>query len=564
MTRKRSSVIRKENSKSAMEPTPSCGHVFVLNCDSIGIAADAILIPIRDLNDDGDLHEEKMRVKPGTVNALSPAEIEAAGLIGVSRCFEGQISTRLYDTEEEAVSGTMMVVDAFLQAAGAALKGQKSGFKRAKPLLALPMPGVGKMDQSGLIDEMGSVLRPLLSRLYTAADDFGVDVALCTTDTGAFKVAHVLRETCCPWQGGPFWMLPAELQQEAQSLQAKASSGRLGLLFGAGVSFPSGLPSWGGLLQQLAARAGFSEEEQQQLLELGMLDQPTLIEERMGDATRFKEAVAECVKHGRYTPAHSILGSMELPAVTTNYDPLYEKAVDSAAASDIERVWRLPWDAAKIARMPSRVRRLLKLHGCVVDPRSIVLTRADYMRYEDGRRALRGVLHQNLLEREYLVVGFSMTDDNVHLIIDQVRKALAGLRDCHGEALGSFSMGTIVPLVESPMFRKLWEKDFRVVACASSWDDNPAWKHDIFLDKLASGLIVKRAAASFVLDSQYETLLTDSQRKVKEALAPLHALLHDRGVTESKSWPAIEALLKEFGAPECQQQQPVSAEDRYS
>ena len=49
------------------------------------------------------------------------------------------------------------------------------------------------------------------------------------------------------------------------SLQAKAGSGRLGVLFGAGVSFPSGLPSWGGLLQELAVRAGFNETEQKQL-----------------------------------------------------------------------------------------------------------------------------------------------------------------------------------------------------------------------------------------------------------------------------------------------------------
>ena len=61
-----------------------------------------------------------------------------------------------------------------------------------------------------------------------------------------------------------------------------------------------------------------------------------------------------------------------------------------AAENDDERVWRLPWDAAKIAQMRSSVRRLLKMHGCVSEPPSIVLTRRDYMRYEDGRRALRG------------------------------------------------------------------------------------------------------------------------------------------------------------------------------
>ena len=83
----------------------------------------------------------------------------------------------------------------------------------------------------------------------------------------------------------------------------------------------------------------------------------------------------------RYTPAHAILGAMRVPAVTTNYDPLYERAVDSAAADDAsQRAYKLPWDAPVVARMPAGVRRVLKLHGCVSDPPSIVLTRCDFMR----------------------------------------------------------------------------------------------------------------------------------------------------------------------------------------
>ena len=45
-------------------------------------------------------------------------------------------------------------------------------------------------------------------------------------------------------------------------------------------------------------------------------------------------AVAPQVQAGRYTPTHAILGtlgdSQNVPAVTTNYDPLYEDAVRSA------------------------------------------------------------------------------------------------------------------------------------------------------------------------------------------------------------------------------------------
>ena len=38
----------------------------------------------------------------------------------------------------------------------------------------------------------------------------------------------------------------------------------------------TGLLSWGGLLSQLASRAGFSDDEQRALSALGLLDQPTV------------------------------------------------------------------------------------------------------------------------------------------------------------------------------------------------------------------------------------------------------------------------------------------------
>jgi hypothetical protein len=386
-------------------------------------------------------------------------------------------------------------------------------------------------------------VRPLIAQLYEAVNDFEVDVALCTVDEAAYKVVQVLRERCCPFEGGPFWMLSSEMRAEVERLKNQALSGRLGILFGAGLSFPSGLPSWGGLLNGLAVSAGFSEDEQKALGELGFLDQPTIIQAKMGDPAGFKQAIADMVKDGRYTPAHSIMGSMRLPAVTTNYDVLYENAVGSAANRDLDFVQRLPWDANRLAQMPQGVRRVLKLHGCVRDPPSIVLTREDYMRYEDNRRALRGLLHQNFLEREFLVLGFSMTDDNVHLIIDQVRKTL----EAHKVDNSTFFMGTVVTLRENVMFRKLWSGDFHVISCGKSWDDKPTWIHDIFLDAIASSIVVQNAKASFVLDPAYEALLTPAQHKIKQALAPLQALAKDDEVTGSEEWQILQRLLTKFG-----------------
>ena len=106
----------------------------------------------------------------------------------------------------------------------------------------------------------------------------------------------------------------------------------------------------------------------------------------------------------------------------TSYSPLvfthrrYEDSQD-------QQVLRLPWDAPLLGDDElSHQRKLLKLHGCVTHPESIVLTREDYLRYGDDREALRGLVSRSLIEKELLIIGFSMSDDNLHIAIDQCRK----------------------------------------------------------------------------------------------------------------------------------------------
>jgi len=313
-------------------------------------------------------------------------------------------------------------------------------------------------------------------------------------------------------------------------------------------------------------------ETRDHLRELGVLDQPTLIEAQMREkGVSFKEQVAECVGHGRFTPAHAIMASMRIPAITTNYDQLYELAAESceenpwggntsahprargrckgrAVASEHE-VMALPYDVHKAIRNPDH-RRLIKMHGCVCSPTSIVLTRSDYMRYEAERTALRGLLHTALMEKELLVLGFSMTDDNVHLIIDQVRKACGFKNDFDAEGNEgdcNLTMGTLITLVENKMFRRLWQDDFEVVSCGQSWQDEPAWIHDCFIDAVCAGRVQKTAWNSFLLDEEFESLLTEPQKKLKAALEPLRALTFDEEVTSSRAWQQVREMLDDFG-----------------
>ena len=139
-----------------------------------------------------------------------------------------------------------------------------------------------------------------------------------------------------------------------------------------------------------------------------------LIEERMGGREALNSLIQHVLNVGRYTPAHCLLGSMKVPAFTTNYDDLYEEAVGSGKDEhgDHEEVLRLPWDAGRLATMPMDAPRLVKLHGCVTKPLSIVLTRQDYLRYEDSRHATADTAGARASGRRFLDGGRERARDH--------------------------------------------------------------------------------------------------------------------------------------------------------
>ncbi|KAI0558483.1 SIR2-2 domain containing protein [Gracilaria domingensis] len=501
---------------SPRSPSAKCGHVFLLRCRSEGLAADALLLP--------------------NVPSATPPVSAAAVRDGITHVFE--MPPLPADDLSVTVPAAVTAVNAFFAAAVAAVP-SSSSFGRDHPLLALPLLQAGQKRRRELIREEAAFIAALLPLAYEAADKHAVDVAVCTESRTAYAVMQLRREALCPFADGPFWMLTPERRLEAKKLADKARAGSLSIFFGAGVSYPSGLPSWGGLLKQLAITAGFSDEEREALGDLDYLDQPTLIEERMGRA-KFRPAVAEAVSGGHFTPAHAMLAELRVPVATTNYDALFE---DAAVGGEVRR---LPWHSFAVSEAARRGdgRFITKLHGCVSHPASIVLTRRDYMRYGDKRQALRGVVHDMLLTTHVVFVGFSMTDDNLHLIIDEARECLEGKSG--KDPVGVF--GTILSLRENEMFRKLWDQDFCVVTFGKSWADRPAWYHDCFLDCVGWSLANARETVAFVLDDNFEGLLSPGAKRIKQALRPVLDMVKEDEVRDSAAWESVTALLTKLGA----------------
>ena len=305
-------------------PSADSGHVFILHCSVGGLAADAVLLP-RNATQIGS----GLQLLEGRLNRLGDrserfeyeADVDANAYAEAARASQAALNDQLMEVVRAYLAAAPLeVVKAWQET------GEPSRFKRGKPLIALPLPGAGDMDSLNVCESEGMLVMDTLPLCYHAASEHGVDVAVCTTSKPGYMAMQLMRDRCFPFSGGPYWMLTQEQREHVERLTKETMRGRISVFIGAGVSQSSNLPSWGDLLMNLAVDASFTAEERKELAKLSFLDQPTVIERKLGGAAPFRRAVARRIDGGNYTPAHAILGSIGSFTVTTNYDNLFEQA----------------------------------------------------------------------------------------------------------------------------------------------------------------------------------------------------------------------------------------------
>jgi hypothetical protein len=179
--------------------------------------------------------------------------------------------------------------------------------------------------------------------------------------------------------------------------------------------------------------------------------EPPVVSDR---EARLRQRVCAIIGENRYyfSLMHSLLAALPVSqVVTTNYDQFFEVAWEVAVAQNRHQL-RASWpvnirpDSAHApvvtSVIPHRIRPdarrwLLKMHGCVSQPDSIVLTRESYIRYSYQWAALEGILQATLITQHMLFVGFSLADDNFLRILDGVRRIVRPVPGLAGK-LGPF------------------------------------------------------------------------------------------------------------------------------
>lgn len=518
------------------------GHVFIVRGDLRKLACDAWLIPCSRKARPGSewFLPGYGGPRQGSVFADDGSRVQPLHhpIPGCPRPWLGLIG-RWGQLVSWYADGAAEFLDAAAQAI--VVSGEPPLFRRARSLLALPVVGTGL---GGAAERAGEVVQELLPRLrefvahaYPGGREF--DVALVCFDAASHAAAQAERARTTDWPTD----LTSQLKAEAQRLADHALRGELALFLGAGVSMAAGLPSWGGLLDVLAVRAGMSGDERAALADLrSMLDQATVVERRLKSK---RESIGQAVAavlgpHCRYALSHALLAALPVrEAVTTNYDRLFEEA------------WSQP-DPGGLSILPGAIkpdarRWLLKMHGCLSEPDRVVLTRSSYTRYDEQLPALSGMVQAFLVTRHMLFVGFSLADDNFHRIVDAVRRVRSERRPA-----GHF--GTALSLGAGGLSEVLWEHDVRRVRMDDVSESAPnfaaaeaARRLEVFLDYLVSRT---RGASHLLVGKRFDPLLTPGERRLRDALVRFvsDVIGEDAAaIRETVAWPQVERLLRGLG-----------------
>lgn len=401
---------------------------------------------------------------------------------------------------------------------------------RPLPLLALPFFGTAG---GGGANRRGAIFDALYAEAKELAARYEVDLAFVFVSEPSFALAQRRRQL----SGALAGTLPAHLVGHAHRLAAIARDGRLVPFLGAGVSVSAGAPTWGELISSLGEEAGLDKAELASIISSGHspLDQASYLrmrfEQKHGtDAgPAFQRAIASIVARPRNGLAPALLASLESEqAITLNYDELFEFAC--ADAGKPRRV--IPGTESTPENW------LLKLHGTVTDPSTIVLTRDDYLGFNSERGALSALVKATLMTRHLLFVGFGLRDDHFHEIVHDVRRAV-------GTSTTS-PAATALTMSRDPLHDALWSGQLSTVpmnARADSGDvPNAGRTLEIFLDAV---ICEATDSHSFLLKADFEEALSDDEKRLASALRQIESA--SQGLDSPRLSRQVSELLARLG-----------------
>lgn len=303
------------------------------------------------------------------------------------------------------------------------------------------------------------------------------------------------------------------LDRVIRSFSEAVYEGQGALFLGAGVSVPSGLPDWKGLLDTLVAPLGLSIEATD---DLPLLAQYVVnyYHGRGPLIGGLRRAIG-----GRYkpNPYHDAIAAMDVDLIwTTNFDTLIEDLLRAR-----EHVAVRTSDADITSGSMKFDRELIKMHGCIKTsaPNALVITSEDFEDYASNRPVFTQRLRQDLLQRRFLFLGYGFGDPNIRTVAAEARRMA---EKCPRE---HFMIMRVNPSLapEKRLRVELWLDDLRRVGIDS-----------VVVDDYAE---VERALSDISLRSRGRSVFVTGSH-----MLPVNTLLQDLGTELAKLRPHIRLL----------------------
>jgi translation initiation factor 2B subunit (eIF-2B alpha/beta/delta family) len=119
-------------------------------------------------------------------------------------------------------------------------------------------------------------------------------------------------------------------------------------------------------------------------------------------------------------PAHLRIANLRFPAyITTNFDRLLEKALQESKV----KAHPLVTDD-DVARLRPTHTPVIKIHGCVSKPESIIAAEDDYAPLDDSKPILSGLLKSTLANKNLLFLGFALDDPDFQFYYESIKRLL--------------------------------------------------------------------------------------------------------------------------------------------
>jgi hypothetical protein len=229
---------------------------------------------------------------------------------------------------------------------------------------------------------------------------------------------------------------------------------RVILFVGSGISAGLGLPTWEDFIGRLGADVGFAADEFlalssdfRSLAEFYRLEKGSL--DALADKMAHEWHVGD--EQLAASEVHRLVVQLDCPIVcTTNYDHLLERAYRLQ-----DRRFNKIVTAKDIARSDPTLPSIVKFHGDLDEPRSMVLAETDYMRRLSFEQPLDIKLAADAFGKAVLFIGYSVSDINLRVLLYRLQQIWQA-SGCENSRPRSYVLMTKARLRSASSLRGAW------------------------------------------------------------------------------------------------------------